>query len=67
LRRGEAYALHPVLTPSGSTDILTWRSVDAAVAAVSETGVVTGVARGRTEISGVTVGGLRVTCMVTVL
>ena len=48
---GESYEVKPVLDPLGSTDKLTWKSSDEAVATVSDEGVVKGVAAGDTTIT----------------
>ncbi len=43
---GETASLKAVLTPSNSTDTLTWKSLDTEIATVDESGLVTGVAMG---------------------
>ncbi|MBP5382310.1 MAG: Ig domain-containing protein [Bacteroidales bacterium] len=65
---GEEYTLTPTIEPDDATDkTVTWQSNDASVAAVDETGKVTGKAAGSATIIATTKdGGFKATCSVKV-
>ena len=63
---GKTYTLVPDLTPSNSTDSVTWTSSNTKVAKVSSKGVVTGVAKGTATITAKTTSGKTAACKVTV-
>lgn len=63
---GKTYTLTPELTPSNSTDTVTWSSSNTKVAKVSSKGVVTGVAKGTATITAKTTSGKTAVCKVTV-
>ncbi|WP_095173945.1 MULTISPECIES: Ig-like domain-containing protein [Blautia] len=63
---GKTYTLSPELTPSNSTDTVTWTSSNTKVAKVSSKGVVTGVAKGTATITAKTTSGKAAVCKVTV-
>ncbi len=62
---GETLTLTATVTPSNSTDNVTWNSLDESVATVSDKGVVTAVAPGTVEIFAMA-GDCAVKCTVTV-
>jgi uncharacterized protein YjdB len=66
LEAGQVHALGLVASPKNHTEALFWASEDPAVATVSPSGVVTGIAGGETEIVVVTASGLSARCVVTV-
>ena len=63
---GKTYTLTPGLTPSNSTDTVTWTSSNTKIAKVSSKGVVTGVAKGTATITAKTTSGKTASCKVTV-
>ncbi len=62
--KGNSYTLKPVLTPSDTSDTVTYKSSDEKVAVVSDTGVVTAVGNGTATIT-VTCGSISKTLTVT--
>ncbi len=64
LKKGDSATLTATVTPSGSTDSVSWTSSNTSVATVSN-GVVTAVAKGSATITA-TAGGKKATCTVTV-
>ena len=66
LKPGDAFILRPVITPSGSTDLITYLSSNKKVAVVSPTGKVTALRTGKAYITARTASGLTVKCLITV-
>lgn len=66
LKLGDAFILRPVITPSGSTDLITYLSSNKKVAVVSPTGKVTALRTGKAYITARTASGLTVKCLITV-
>ncbi len=66
LKPGDAFILRPVITPSGSTDLITYLSSNNKVAVVSPTGKVTALRTGKAYITARTASGLTVKCLITV-
>lgn len=60
---GEQFQLSPRIMPENTTDAVTYASSDEAVAAVSDTGLVTAMGAGQAQIT-VTCGGTSTTCLV---
>jgi hypothetical protein len=63
---GDTITLRPVLTPSGSTDTITYVSSNKKVAKVSVTGKVIALKSGKAYITARTASGLTVKCLITV-
>ncbi len=63
---GESFTMSYTLEPANATTTLTWTSDDSSIAAVSSSGVVTGVKAGSTWINVETSNGKRDYCKVTV-
>ncbi len=63
---GDTITLRPILTPSGSTDMITYVSSNKKVATVSSTGKVTALKAGKAYITARTASGLTVKCLITV-
>lgn len=66
LNVGEQGKIDYTLLPENSTTVITWNSLDTAVASVNNTGVVTAVGVGQTYITAVTEEGYVATCMIKV-
>ncbi len=66
LKVGETATITPTLQPSGSQATISWQSAKPAVATVSNSGVVTGVAPGEATIIASTDNGLTAFCNVAV-
>jgi uncharacterized protein YjdB len=66
VNKGKTYTLQGTISPSNSTDTLTWSSSNSKVAKVSSKGVVTAVAKGTATITVKTTSGKKATCKVTV-
>ncbi len=64
--KGSTYSLSKTLTPSDSTDSVSYTSSNKAVATVSSKGVITAVAKGTAVITATTTSGKTATCTVTV-
>lgn len=62
----KSYTLKATITPSDSTDTITWSSSKKSVATVSSTGKVKGIKAGTVTITATTSSGKKVTCKVTV-
>ncbi|MGN0517099.1 MAG: chitobiase/beta-hexosaminidase C-terminal domain-containing protein [Acutalibacteraceae bacterium] len=68
INKGETVQLSATVTPDNAKNkAVTWSSSNAAVATVSESGLVTGVADGNATITATTSNGLTATCTVTVI
>ena len=67
LNKGKTYTLKATMSPTTTTDKVTWKSSNTAIAKVSATGVVTAVAKGTATITATTGSGKTATCKVTVL
>jgi uncharacterized protein YjdB len=63
---GKTYTLKTTVSPSNSTDTLTYSSSDSKVAKVSKTGKITAVKAGTATITVKTASGKKATCKVTV-
>lgn len=63
---GKTYALTGTLTPSDSTDKITWTSSNTKIVTVSADGVVKGIAKGTATITAKTTSGKTSSCKVTV-
>ncbi len=63
---GSTKTLKATLTPSNSTDSITWTSSDTSVATVSSSGKVKGIKAGKTTIKAKTTSGKTAKCTVTV-
>ena len=63
---GATQQLTATLTPSDTTDTVTWSSSDTSIATVSSSGVVTSVAYGSATITATAHTGLTATCSVTI-
>lgn len=63
---GDTLTLRPVLTPIGSTDMITYVSSNKMVATVSATGKVTAIKPGKAYITARTASGLTVKCLITI-
>ena len=66
LKPGDAFILRPVITPSGSTDLITYLSSNKKVAVAAPTGKVTAFRTGKAYITARTASGLTVKCLITV-
>ena len=58
--------LSATVSPETADQTVTWRTANSAVATVSDTGLVTGVAAGETAVTATSVGGQEASCAVTV-
>ena len=56
--------LTAIFSPAGSNATVTWTSSDESVATVSQSGVVTGVGKGKATITASIPGGAKATCLV---
>lgn len=66
LAKGKSVTLKPTLTPTNSTDKLTWTTSNKKVATVTSKGKVTAVKKGTATITVKTTSGKKATCKVTV-
>lgn len=66
LKKGKSITLKAKMTPSGSSDKLTWKTSNKKVATVSSKGKVTAVKKGTATITVKTSSGKKATCKVTV-
>ncbi len=66
MRPGDTFILRPVITPSRSTDLITYLSSNKKVAVVAPTGKVTAFRTGKAYITARTASGLTVKCLITV-
>lgn len=66
LKEGESVTLSAVVAPENATESYGWKSADEGVATVDESGVVTAVAPGNTNILAVSESGKTAACSVTV-
>lgn len=66
VKKGESVTLTATVTPTDTTDEITWTTSDAAVASVASDGKVTGVARGTATITA-TCGDMTAQCEVSVI
>ncbi len=66
LKAGEQYTLRALVTPTASTDQITYKSSNKSVATVSSTGKIKALKSGKTTITVHTASGLTATCVITV-
>ena len=66
IAKDRTYSLSAKLTPSNSTDSVSYASSNTAIATVSSKGVITAVAKGTAVITAMTTSGKTATCTVTV-
>lgn len=64
--KGATYNLKATMSPSSSTDKVTYKSSNTAIAKVSSSGVVTAVSKGTATITAKTTSGKTATCKITV-
>lgn len=63
---GKTKSLKPVYAPNGASATVTWTSANEQIATVSSSGVVKGIAEGKTTITAITDNGLKATAQVEV-
>lgn len=63
---GESKLLSYILTPAGSTSVVTWESMDSKVATISKTGLISAKKAGKTYIVATSDDGYSATCEVVV-
>ena len=67
LTKSKTYSLKATMTPTGSTDKITWKSSDTKIATVSTSGLVTAVSAGKATITAQTTSGKKSTSVITVI
>jgi len=67
LTQGQTYRLQAIMTPTGSTDKISWKSSNTKAATVSSTGLVTAKSVGKATITAQTTSGKKSTCVITVI
>ena len=66
LNKGLSEKLEAIVTPSNTTETVSWRSGDDAIAKVEQDGTVVAIAKGETEIIA-SIGDLKATCKISVI
>ncbi|MCR5450730.1 MAG: Ig-like domain-containing protein [Solobacterium sp.] len=66
VNEGETAQLTAIVTPANTTDIVVWKSSDASIVSIDETGKITGVSGGEATITA-TAGTVSAECLVTVV